>query len=72
MKFAAVLTSSLMAGTAAFVPSTSNAARKTTSLSNDFFGEPSDGGNKEMSKALPFMQRPKMLNGALAGDVGFE
>lgn len=28
--------------------------------------------NEEKSKALPFVQKPKILDGSLAGDVGFE
>jgi len=28
--------------------------------------------SKEMSTALPFAKRPKMLDGSLPGDVGFE
>jgi hypothetical protein len=38
----------------------------------DFFGGPSDGKKTEMSKALPFVPRPKILDGSLAGDAGFE
>jgi hypothetical protein len=34
--------------------------------------EPERENSKEMSKALPFVKRPKMLDGTLAGDVGFE
>merc|ERR1719201_906589 len=28
--------------------------------------------NEDMSKALPFMKRPQLLDGTLAGDVGFD
>ena len=46
----------------------------TTTLRNDLWGAPpeKDGEQKEMSKALPFVPRPKLLDGTLAGDVGFE
>jgi hypothetical protein len=48
----------------------------TNRLYNDLWGgEPppeKDGQVKEMSKALPFAPRPKLLDGTLAGDVGFE
>jgi hypothetical protein len=48
---------------------------KETFLRNDLWGEPpqKDGeNNKDMSKAIPFVPRPKLLDGTLAGDVGFE
>jgi len=32
----------------------------------------SDKDSGEMSKALPFVPRPKLLDGSLPGDVGFE
>ena len=48
--------------------------QRTTALQNDLWGQPpeKDGQVKEMSKALPFVPRPKLLDGTLAGDVGFE
>ncbi len=38
------------------------------------WGEPTkkDEGGAAMSKALPFTSRPKLLDGALPGDAGFE
>lgn len=53
-----------------FTPST--IPRTSTALKNDLFNEPSGGKKSEMSKALPFIKRPKLLDGTLAGDVGFE
>lgn len=45
----------------------------TTTLSNDLFdGEDQSSEKKEMSQALPFVPRPKLLDGELAGDVGFD
>lgn len=43
-------------------------------LNNDLWGQPpeKEGDNAEKSKALPFAPRPKLLDGTLAGDVGFE
>ncbi len=32
----------------------------------------SNKDTSDMSKALPFVPRPKLLDGTLAGDVGFE
>ena len=58
MKF--VLTATLLSTAAAFAPAST--ARQTTSLSAE----------KEMSKALPFVPRPKLLDGTLPGDVGFD
>lgn len=45
-----------------------------TQLFNDLWGEPpnKDGQSKEMSKSLPFIARPKLLDGSLPGDVGFD
>lgn len=50
----------------AFAP-TSHVARQTTQLAAS---NGKDDGEK--SKALPFVPRPKLLDGTLAGDVGFE
>lgn len=58
----------------AFVPSSSRVPKRTA-LANDLFDETEDkgnGGKTEMSQALPFVPRPKLLDGSLAGDVGFE
>lgn len=55
-----LILASLIASAAAFAPNTST--RSTTSLSAE----------KEMSKALPFAPRPKILDGSLPGDVGFD
>ena len=54
--------------------STSTRGSRTTQLYNDLWGEPpnKDGQSKEMSKSLPFIARPKLLDGSLPGDVGFE
>jgi hypothetical protein len=52
----------------------STSTTTSTQLFNDLWGEPpnKDGQSKEMSKALPFAPRPKLLDGSLPGDVGFE
>jgi len=56
----ATLTATLLAGTAcAFSPQT-NSGRATLSL------------NAEKSAALPFLNRPPLLDGSMAGDVGFD
>ena len=64
----------LLATTAvAFVPESSRVRR--TALQNDLWGEPPQKEGQagiEMSPALPFVPRPKLLDGSLAGDAGFE
>ena len=61
---------SIIGAANAFVP-TQNSVRTETSI--NLWGEPSQkDGEDDMSKALPFAPRPKILDGTLAGDVGFE
>ena len=67
----------LLTSAAAFAPQPATkpiVSTSTTTLYNDLWGAPpeKDGEGKEMSKALPFSPRPKLLDGSLAGDVGFE
>lgn len=71
MKFSAFAASLFVGSACAFAPVGTTGFRKATSLNNDLWGAPSDG-DKEMSKALPFVPRPKLLDGTLAGDAGFE
>ena len=70
MKFITAL--SLIGAASAFAPLQQQGARVPTSL--NLWGEPTkkDGEEGDMSKALPFAPRPKLLDGTLAGDVGFE
>jgi hypothetical protein len=79
MKLQIVLVGSFALSVAAFVPKCSTRSAgpttiTTTQLYNDLWGEPpiKDGQSKEMSKALPFAPRPKLLDGSLPGDAGFE
>ena len=58
-----VLALNVFGAAAAFLPS-NMVARHQTSLQM--------GDDKEMSKAIPFVPRPKLLDGSLPGDVGFE
>lgn len=71
MKFTTAIATLLSLGSAAAFAPVGSAPRQATSLNNDLWGAPSDG-DKEMSKALPFSPRPKLLDGTLAGDAGFE
>ena len=69
MKYIAAL--SLATAVSAFAPLNTE-IRTSSALRNDMWDN-KDGGDKgEMSQALPFVPRPKILDGTLAGDVGFE
>ena len=70
MKF--TIAASLMGMAAAFAPLDTTITR--TDIKLNLWGEPTqkDGEGGEKSKALPFAPRPKLLDGTLAGDVGFE
>jgi hypothetical protein len=60
-----VITTTLLSSAAAFAPAQLGATRAiTTSLNAE--------DNKEMSKSLPFLPRPKLLDGSMPGDVGFD
>jgi Chlorophyll A-B binding protein len=59
-----IASTALLGIASAFAPA-SKVARQSTSLLSG-----KDEG--EMSKALPFVRRPKLLDGTLAGDVGFD
>uniref|UniRef100_A0A7S2HHN0 Plastid light harvesting protein n=1 Tax=Helicotheca tamesis TaxID=374047 RepID=A0A7S2HHN0_9STRA len=52
----------------AFAPSTNMATRTASSSALQMADKNAD----DMSKALPFAPRPKILDGALPGDVGFD
>lgn len=65
------IATALLASATAFVPQTRNSVQ-TTALANDLFNGDDKPTKKEMSKALPFVPRPKLLDGTLAGDVGFD
>jgi hypothetical protein len=57
------------------VANTRSARISTIVLNNDLWGQPPEkqqGDNAQKSRALPFAPRPKLLDGTLAGDVGFE
>jgi hypothetical protein len=56
-------------------PTTASHRGRSTKLAADLWNDQSPDGKppqKEMSKALPFAPRPKLLDGSLPGDVGFE
>eukprot|EP00525_Craspedostauros_australis_P008879 CAMPEP_0198115658 /NCGR_PEP_ID=MMETSP1442-20131203/6683_1 /TAXON_ID= /ORGANISM="Craspedostauros australis, Strain CCMP3328" /LENGTH=222 /DNA_ID=CAMNT_0043773203 /DNA_START=190 /DNA_END=858 /DNA_ORIENTATION=+ len=59
MKYTALVAALLSASASAFAPAQSN-TRAAVSL------------NAERSKSMPFMNRPALLDGSMAGDVGFD
>ena len=61
----AIATTLFFGAATAFAPA-NTVGRQQTSLASSGM----DDGEK--SKALPFAPRPKLLDGTLAGDVGFE
>ena len=65
------IAASLLASVSAFVPQATQRTTQTA-LANDLFDGDEKTGKKEMSQALPFVPRPKLLDGTLPGDVGFE
>ncbi len=80
--------SSILVSVSAFAPALNGLckAKTTTQLNAEedneqqkgigerLWGEPTkkDEGGAAMSKALPFTSRPKLLDGKLPGDAGFE
>jgi hypothetical protein len=69
MKFITAI--SFLGLTSAFAPSQNVARTSQTQL--NLWGEPTQkDGENNMSKSLPFSPRPKLLDGTLAGDVGFD
>mmetsp|Transcript_26149 Transcript_26149/g.39575 ORF Transcript_26149/g.39575 Transcript_26149/m.39575 type:complete len:232 (+) Transcript_26149:140-835(+) len=66
MKFVAAQASLLATSVGAFAPAPFRVSNTALSMENE------GGDNKDMSQALPFAPRPKLLDGSLAGDVGFD
>ena len=61
------ITATLLGSTAAFAPTSQQVAavgKTSSSLSM--------ADNSDKSQALPFLPRPKLLDGSMAGDVGFD
>ena len=71
MKFTSTLF--LFGSATAFTSNNNNSAQRSQKVQLSLWGEPSNkDGDDNMSQALPFAQRPKLLDGTMAGDVGFE
>ena len=64
MKFTSAF---LLAGSATAFTS-NNSAQRTQSVQLNLFGNK----DENMSQALPFAAKPKLLDGSMAGDAGFE
>lgn len=62
MKTTALTVTALISSASAFAPSLRSARASKLMMAE----------NEEKSKALPFVQKPKILDGSLPGDVGFE
>merc|ERR1719424_760900 len=68
MKFTSVLLS--VGSVSAFAPNNNNAAQRTQTVQVSLFGD--NENNDNMSQSLPFAPKPKLLDGSMAGDVGFD
>lgn len=62
MKTTALTVTALISSASAFAPSLRSARASKLMMAE----------NEEKSKALPFVQKPKILDGSLPGDVGFD
>ncbi|GKY93157.1 Chlorophyll A-B binding protein [Mayamaea pseudoterrestris] len=73
MKRSLALSCILAVSASAFAPQKPN-IKSTSQLANDLWNadDGKGGKNTEMSKALPFAPRPKLLDGSLPADVGFD
>jgi hypothetical protein len=71
MKLSLIALTVTVGTTSAFVPSRMGAMSSSLEMSK-VATEDSSKPEKEMSLSLPFMERPAMLTGSLAGDVGFD
>jgi hypothetical protein len=75
MKFSSSLLLTL-GSVAAFAPSNKSLLshqQRSNTMELGLWGEPNQKeGESDKSQSLPFAPRPKLLDGTLAGDVGFE
>lgn len=71
MKFSTTIFTASIATSVAFSPQTQTRSG-TIRLQNIDDDTVPDTSSPEMSKSLPFQRRPHMLDGTLAGDVGFD
>jgi hypothetical protein len=73
MKIVVSLLLAALGTVAAFVHK-NDVVLRTNTVAMGLWGEPNpkDGESGDRSQALPFAPRPKLLDGTLAGDVGFE
>lgn len=63
---------STLASAAAFAPYKSSTTTTTTKLQQNTALYSSNNSGDDKSQALPFAPRPPMLDGSMAGDVGFD
>mmetsp|Transcript_10616 Transcript_10616/g.25557 ORF Transcript_10616/g.25557 Transcript_10616/m.25557 type:complete len:236 (+) Transcript_10616:177-884(+) len=62
----------LASSVSAFAPNNNNLKQRTQTVQLSLWGEPNNKDNDNMSQALPFAPKPKLLDGSMAGDVGFD
>jgi hypothetical protein len=75
MKLSATIILATMASASAFAPTTNKASftvRSMVETPTDSPEVPKARTLPKMSKSLPFLERPAMLDGSMAGDVGFD
>jgi hypothetical protein len=82
MKLSAAIILATVAGASAFAPAANKASFTALRMSDETATEespavpeievPKAPAVPTMSKSLPFMERPLMLDGSMAGDVGFD
>jgi len=71
MKLSLIVFATTVGTTSAFVATRTGGASMSLGMSNAAAEDPNTP-EKEMSISLPFMERPALLTGSLAGDVGFD
>jgi hypothetical protein len=75
MKFSAAIILATIAGTSAFAPATNKASLTVLRMSEETPPVPQAPKARalpKMSQSIPFLPRPPMLDGTMAGDVGFD
>ena len=67
-----IAAASLLTAATAFAPLSQKVGQRSVQL--NLWGEPTEKDEErgDRSVSLPFAPRPKLLDGTLAGDVGFE
>jgi hypothetical protein len=72
MKISAAIIIASIASVSAFAPTTNKASFNVLRMADESPEAPKARALPKMSQSLPFMTRPAMLDGTMAGDVGFD